>query len=49
MIIASIIGTLVVAVVSSVAGAVGSYLFLRANPGKKAAVDAEVAKVAPKL
>lgn len=41
--------TIIVAVVAFVGGAVFSYLFLRANPQKKAAVDAEVAKVAPKL
>ena len=38
-----------VAIVLAVAGAVFSYLFLRANAQKKAALDAAVNKVAGKL
>jgi hypothetical protein len=40
------IGLAVVAVVGAV---VGSYLFLRANPQKKAKLDAEVNDIAKKL
>lgn len=40
--VASLIGTGSIVAVSFVAGAVFSYLFLRANPNKKAALDAEV-------
>lgn len=36
------VGVVLVAVVSAVAGAVFSYLFLRANPNKKAAIDKQV-------
>lgn len=45
----ALIGTVAIGAVAFIGGAVFSYLFLRANPAKKAAVDAEVAKVAPKL
>lgn len=38
------VGTPVLVVVSFVAGAVFSYLFLRANPNKKAKLDSEVTK-----
>lgn len=41
--------TVIVGVVAFVGGAVFSYLFLRANAQKKAALDAEVNKVAAKL
>lgn len=39
------IGVVVVVVVSAIAGAVFSYLFLRANPNKKAVVDREVDEI----
>jgi len=41
----SVIGTGAVALVSFVGGAVFSYLFLRANPKKKAKLDSEVDKL----
>jgi hypothetical protein len=41
--------TIVVAVIAFAGGAVFSYLFLRANAQKKAALDAAVAKAATKL
>lgn len=43
------VGVVVVAVVSAVAGAVFSYLFLRANPNKKAAIDQEVNEISNDL
>lgn len=46
--IASIVG-IGLAVVAVVAAAVGGYLFLRANPQKKAKLDAEVNQIARKL
>lgn len=39
----------VVAVISAVASAVVSYLFLRANPKKKAVLDSEVNKLSDSL
>lgn len=39
------IGTVVVALAAFVAGAVFSYLFLRANPNKKSVLDKEVDKL----
>lgn len=42
------VGTAVLVVVAFVGGAVFSYLFLRANPNKKAKLDSEVSKVKSK-
>lgn len=39
----------VVGVISLVAGAVFSYLFLRANPDKKAVLDEEVEKISDEI
>lgn len=43
------VGIVVVAVVSAVAGAVFSYLFLRANPNKKAVIDREVNEISDSI
>lgn len=42
------VGAVGLAVVAFVAGAVFSYLFLRANPNKKRVVDEEVTKIKQK-
>lgn len=44
-ILAVSVGSVVLTVVAFVGGVVFSYLFLRANPNKKAQLDKEVAKL----
>lgn len=44
-----LIGTVVVPVITFVGGAVFSYLFLRANPNKKAVLDAEIPALKAKI
>jgi len=43
------IGPAILVIVGVVIGAVGSYLFLRANPDKKAELDEEVEKISDEL
>lgn len=47
--IASIVGVSLIVVAAVVGAVVFSYLFLRSNPAKKAAIDAEVDKISKKL
>lgn len=44
-----LVGTVALAVVAAVGAVVGTYLFLRNNKNKKAAIDAAVNQVSKKL